>query len=366
MPQFDLLIVGAGPFGCTFARCAVERGLKPLVIDRRKHIAGNTYDERTAGINVHRYGPHIFHTNDEQVWSFVNRFGRFLQYEHRVKGTNNGKVFPVPVNLMTMYLLWGVTTPLEARQKLEESRVPCDNPRNLEEWVLHNIGRDLYELVVKGYTEKQWGRPCSQLPARIIRRLPIRMNWDDRYHNDRYSGLPENGYTNLFANVLDGLKVELEVDYFDDRDRWDGLAKTVVYTGPIDRFFDYCHGDLQYRSVRFEDEQRQGDVQGCPQLNFTSAAVPYTRIMEWKHFERLEADHTIITREFPQEWTRGIEPFYPIGDEVNADVYAQYNAMTKKMGDKYFFGGRLGTYRYMDMDQTIAQALRFASRILGE
>ena len=364
MPSFDFLIVGAGPFGSTFARRVADAGLKPLVIDRRPHIAGNMFDERVNGINVHRYGPHIFHTNDERVWEFVNQFAKFVQYEHRVKGTKDGTVFPVPVNLMTMYILWGVTTPRQAAEKIEQTRVHCEDPTNLEDWILSQIGTDLYELVVKGYTEKQWGRSCRDLPARIIKRLPIRMTWDDRYHGDRYSALPEEGYSGLMGNVLDGIPVELGVDYFDDRDRWDAKAKMVVYTGPIDRFFDYCHGELQYRALRFELEERQGDVQGCPQLNFTAPDVPHTRCMEWKHFERLECDQTIITREYPQEWSRGAEPYYPISDERNMAVFRQYDKLAKELTHKYLFGGRLGTYKYLDMDQVFGQALRFADRVL--
>ncbi len=364
MPQFDFLIVGAGPFGCTFARRAFDCGYKSLVIDRRNHTAGNTFDLRVRGINVHQYGPHIFHTNDELVWKFVNQFGQFSQYEHRVKGINNGTVFPVPINLMTMYCLWGITTPDEAKRKIEETRILCHKPRSLEEWMLHQVGRDLYELVVRGYTEKQWGRPCARLPASIIKRLPVRMNWDDRYHNDRFSGLPEEGYANLFENMLDGVEVELESDYFKDRDRWDQLARMVVYTGPIDRFFGYQYGDLHYRSLRFESEELVGDVLGCPQLNFTSADDPHTRIMEWKHFERRELDHTIITREFPQEWKRGVDPFYPIADERNSIVYSKYKRLANA-SRKFLFGGRLGTYKYLDMDQTIAQALRLISRLIG-
>jgi UDP-galactopyranose mutase len=323
------------------------------------------HDERIDGINVHYHGPHIFHTNDDEVWKFVNRFARFIQYEHRVKGMNQGRIFPVPVNLMTMYLLWGVTTAAEAKQKIEETRVICDNPQNLEEWILHSVGRDLYELVVKGFTEKQWGRPCKNLPAGIIKRLPVRMTWDDRYHNERYSGLPEDGYTGMIANMLDGIRVELGVDYFDKRDHWDSLGKKVVYTGPVDRFFDYQHGDLHYRSLRFEVEKKMGDVQGCPQFNYTERDVPYTRTIEWKHFERLECPHTIFTREYPLEWERGIEPYYPILDEANKATYAAYKAMAGHIAHKYLIGGRLGTYKYMDMDQTIGQALRFAQRMLS-
>ena len=313
----------------------------------------------------HRYGPHIFHTNDEQVWQFVNRFGRFLQYEHRVKGTHKNRVFPVPINLMTMYLLWGVTTPQEAQQRLQESRVLCAQPRNLEEWMLHHVGRDLYELVVKGYTEKQWGRSCAELPARIIRRLPVRMTWDDRYHDHRFSGLPEDGYTNLALNMLDGIEVELGVDYLADRDQWDRLAKTVVYTGSIDSFFEQCHGDLQYRSLRFATRRLRGDVQGCPQLNYTASDVPFTRVIEWKHFERLASPETILTTEYPQEWSPGAERFYPISDERNMVVYEKYKQQAKSLSSRYLFGGRLGSYKYLDMgpdDRASAELRQSLSR----
>ena len=363
--MYDYLIVGAGPFGCTFARRAIDAGAKVLVIDRRPHIAGNAFDRRVNGINVHHYGPHIFHTQSARVWEFVNRFAGFLPYQHRVKGRNGDRLFPVPINLMTMHQIWGVCTPAEAAAKLKDSVIPNSSPRNLEEWALANLGRDIYEMLIRGYTEKQWNRSCTDLPARILRRLPIRMNYDDRYFGDRYQGLPEKGYTELFAAMLRGnCESRLGIDFFEERTMLSRLARRIVYTGPIDRLCEYRFGHLAYRSLHFEDEGHIDlDFQGCPQMNFCGHDQPFTRIHEWKHYEQHAAplNHTIITREFSIDWEPGKEPFYPLNDEPNNCLAQQYADDARNRFD-YIIGGRLGKYRYYDMDQVIASALTAADK----
>ncbi len=359
---FDYVIVGAGLYGATFARRMAEKGCSSLIVDRRSHIGGNCYTEKVDGISIHRYGPHIFHTNNQRVWEFVNRFAEFNRYRHRGCVKHGERLFSFPINLMTLHQLWGVTTPAAARQKLDEVRQPIANPRNLEEWILSQVGWELYDTFVRGYTTKQWGRPPAELPASIIRRIPIRLTWDDHYFDDKYQGIPVGGYTRLFENMLDhtAIRVETDVDFLAQRDELETLGKRLVYTGKIDEFFDYPFGALEYRSLRFETERVDGDFQGASIVNYADASVPHTRIVEHKHFEFSSASHSVITREYPQAHEAGREAFYPIGDAANLEKYHRYQELAESEAPHVRFGGRLGSYRYFDMHQVIAQALKAA------
>ena len=316
--MYDFLIVGAGLFGSVFANRAKEMGKTSLLIDKRSHIGGNCYTENDSGIHTHVYGPHIFHTSNEEIWKFINRFASFNSYVNRPKVNFGGKIYSFPINLMTLHQVWGVNTPDEARKKLDEVRVNIDDPRNLEEWILSQVGKELYEKFIYGYTKKQWMKDPKDLPSSIIKRLPIRLTYDDNYFNDTYQGIPSNGYTEIFKNMLDGCEVELGVDYLKDRKKLNSLAKSVVYTGKIDEYFDYSHGELEYRSLRFERSRYENfDFQGNAIVNYTENEIPYTRITEHKHFnpENLnKVSHTVITKEFPIEWNRNEVPYYPIGN----------------------------------------------------
>ena len=358
----DYVVVGSGLFGATFARRAAEAGCSVLVVDRRSHIGGNCYTEDVGGVNVHRYGPHIFHTSNERVWEFVNRFATFNRYRHRGRVRSAGRLFSFPINLLTLHQLWGVMTPAEAEQKLAAVRRPVENPANLEEWILGQVGEELYETFVKGYTMKQWGREPAELPASIIRRIPIRLTWDDNYFDDQYQGIPVGGYTLLFENLLDhdSIRVETDVDFFAQRGELEKLGNKLVYTGKIDEFFDYRYGPLEYRSLRFETEVVEGDFQGASIINYGDAAVPFTRIVEHKHFEFNESKRSVITREYPQAYEAGREAFYPIGDAANQGRYQLYKDLAAKEAPSVRFGGRLGSYKYFDMHQVIGQALKAA------
>ena len=359
--KVDYVVVGAGLFGSTFARCAAEAGKQALLVDRRPHVAGNCYSERVEGIEVHRYGPHIFHTSNKQVWEFVNRFSEFNHYKHRGVVRHGERLFSFPINLTTLHQLWGVTTPAEAEARLAAEREPCERPENLERWIVGQVGRELYEIFVRGYTAKQWGRDPAELPASIIRRIPIRLTWNDSYFNDIYQGIPTAGYTKLFENMLDHPRIRLEtnVDFLENRREFERLGATLVYSGKIDEYFDYRFGELEYRSLRFETECISGDFQGASIINHGSAEVPFTRIVEHKHFAMQESDRTVITREYPQQYTRGREAFYPIRDERNTQTYEQYRRLSKQ--SEVLFGGRLGTYQYFDMHQVVAQAMAVAA-----
>lgn len=357
--KYDFLIVGSGLFGATFAQKCKEAGKTCLVIDKRNHIAGNVYTERVESIDVHRYGPHIFHTNNETIWKYVNRFTEFTQYVHRVKVNYQGKIYTMPINLQTMYEVYGISTPEEARKKLEEVRVPIANPKNLEEWCLSRVGPELYHTFICGYTTKQWGREPKELPASIIKRLPIRLSFDDRWHQSIHSGIPSNGYTAMVANMLDGVQVELGVDYF-GKD-WTPYAHRIVYTGAIDKLFDYCYGQLEYRTLRFDTKTLDGDYQGVVQMNYTDAAIPYTRIVEHKHFTYKTCDKTVVTWEYPAQWQQGSEPYYPVNDERNDELYRKYKELTPV---NMIIGGRLGTFKYLDMAPTILQALNISEKTL--
>ena len=371
--MYDYLIVGAGLYGAVFARQAKERGKSVLVIDKRPHIAGNVYTERVAGIHVHRYGAHIFHTNDQAVWNYVNRFADFNRFTNAPVANYKGELYSLPFNMYTFNRMWGVTTPAQAAAEIDRQRRESGitQPRNLEEQAISLVGRDIYEKLVKGYTEKQWGRPCTELPAFIIRRLPVRLTFDNNYFNALYQGIPQGGYTRLVERLLEGVEVRLGVDYLQDRPALDALAKTTVYTGPIDAFYGYRFGPLEYRSVRFETELLDmPNFQGNAAVNYTDRETPWTRIIEHKWFQFGKDDdgndlpQTVISREYSSEWKVGDEPYYPVNDEKNAALYAQYKALADAE-TRTVFGGRLGEYKYYDMDQVIAAALKKAEEKLG-
>jgi UDP-galactopyranose mutase len=362
MAQFDYLVVGSGMFGAVFARRAAEAGSRVLVIDKRPHVAGNCYTEQIAGIEVHKYGPHIFHTDDERVWNFITRFARFNNYAHHGRVRYGERMYSFPINLMTLAQLWGTLTPEEADRKLAEVRVPCENPRNLRDWILSQVGHEIYEIFVRGYTTKQWGRDPAELPASIIRRMPIRQTYDDRYFADRFQGIPIGGYTRLFENMLDHDSIEslVGVDYFEHQAELARTAAKTVYTGKIDEYFDFRHGELEYRSLRFENEIREGDFQGGAVVNYTEASVPFTRICEHKHFAYQSCKQTVITREYPAKCERHSIPYYPIRDAANTALYERYRADAQR--ENLLLGGRLATYQYYDMHQVAAQALVLADK----
>ncbi|NIK74660.1 UDP-galactopyranose mutase [Thermonema lapsum] len=362
MHIYDYLIVGAGLFGSVFARELTDAGFKCLIIDKRPHTGGNVYTEKREGIDVHMYGPHIFHTSDDRIWAYVNRFTKFNHYVNRPKVYYKGKIYSFPINLFTLYQLYGVKTPAEAQKKLEEVKVPIKNPKNLEEWVLSQVGQEIYEIFIKGYTMKQWMCDPKELPTFIIRRLPIRLTFDDNYFNDCYQGIPVEGYTKMMERLQAGIEVRLNTDYFANKEYFDGTARKVVFTGKIDEFFGYRFGELEYRTLRFEHEMHKGDYQGNAIINYTEYEIPYTRICEHKHFTFGQQEHTIITKEYPEAWSRGKEPYYPINNERNNKIYKQYATLSEELKDKYIFGGRLAEYKYYDMHQVIGSALAKAKK----
>ena len=363
--MYDYLIVGAGLYGAVFAQVKTEQGKKCLVIDRRDHIAGNVYSgqlDSAPGIEVHMYGPHIFHTDREDVWEYVNRFAQFNHFTYCPVANYKGELYHLPFNMDTFHAMWGVNTPQEADEKLKEQRAEFADigPQNLEEQALKLVGRDIYEKLIKGYTEKQWGRKCTELPAFIIKRLPVRMVYDNNYFDHPHQGIPCGGYTAMVSRMLDGIEVRLCEDYLEKRDVYDEMAGHVIFTGMIDEYYGYRYGALQYRSLRFETEVLDmTNYQGVAGMNYTDLETQYTRIVEHKHFEfgRGNTEKTVITREYPVVWKQGMEAYYPVNDEKNALLYDKYKALADKE-QRLSFGGRLGTYRYMDMDQVIAQALK--------
>ena len=362
---YDYLIVGAGLFGAVFAHEMTEKGKKCLVIDRRNHIAGNAYTEKIEGINVHKYGAHIFHTSNERVWAYVNRFARFNNYINAPVAVYKDELYNLPFNMNTFSKMWGVKTPAEAKaiiaRQVEAEHI--GEPKNLEEQALKLVGRDIYEKLIKGYTEKQWGRDCTELPAFIIRRLPLRFIYDNNYFNDRYQGIPEGGYTAMVEKLLDGVEVRLNTDYFEFIRENPEIAETTLYTGMIDEFFGYKLGVLEYRSVRFETEVLDTDnYQGNAVVNYTERAVPYTRVIEHKHFEFGQQDKTVISREYSSEWTQGGDPYYPVNNARNTELYARYKALADET-PSVIFGGRLGEYKYYDMDKVILSALELVEKI---
>lgn len=357
--HYDYLIVGAGLYGAVFAQKAMEAGKTCLVIEKRDHIAGNIYTEAVEGIQVHRYGAHIFHTNNDEVWNYVNRFATFNRYTNSPVANYKGEIYNMPFNMNTFNKMWGVITPAEAQAEIERQRAAhyVAEPKNLEEQAINLVGTDIYEKLVKHYTEKQWGRPCTELPAFIIKRLPVRFIYDNNYFNALYQGIPVGGYTAMVEKMLEGAEVKLGVDYLADKAAWDAVADKVVYTGPIDAYFGYKLGALAYRSVRFETETLDMEnYQGNAVVNYTDADTPYTRIIEHKHFEFGAQPKTVISREYSAEWKVGDEPYYPVNDEANGALYQQYKALAEGE-EKVLFGGRLGEYKYYDMDKVIEAAL---------
>ncbi len=364
--KYDYLIVGAGLFGAVCAHELNKQGKKVLVIEKRKHIAGNVYTENHDGIQVHKYGAHIFHTNDKEIWDYVNSFSEFNRFTNSPLANYQGKLYNLPFNMNTFYQLWGTKTPAEAAAKIAEQRKEMEGkePANLEEQAISLVGRDIYEALIKGYTEKQWGRKANELPAFIIRRLPVRLTYDNNYFSDRYQGIPIGGYTKLVERMLDGIEVRLGVDYLKNHDQFSAQAKHIIYTGPIDEYFGYCYGKLEYRSLRFETERLDIDnYQGNAVINYTEREIPFTRIIEHKHFDFVETSHTVITKEYPSEWMEGDEPYYPVNDEKNMALFKQYRELAKGE-ENIVFGGRLAEYKYYDMHQVIASALNFSEGIM--
>lgn len=359
MMEFDYLIVGAGLYGSVFAHEANKKGKTCLVIDKRRHIGGNTYCENIEGINVHKYGAHIFHTNDKGIWDYVNSFVEFNRYTNSPLANFHGEIYNLPFNMNTFYQLWGVRTPEEAQLKIKEQvdAIGIKDPKNLEEQALSLVGFDIYEKLIKGYTEKQWGRRATELPAFIIKRLPIRFTFDNNYFSDKYQGIPIGGYNKLTERLLEGIEVRLGVDYFEDKVALNALANKVVFTGKIDQYFDYRYGKLEYRSLEFETKILQmKNYQGNAVVNYTEREVPYTRIIEHKHFEFGDQPKTVITKEYPKEWSVGSEPYYPINNVDNNDCYLKYKKESDSLSN-VIFGGRLAEYKYYDMHQVIGSAL---------
>ncbi|KHM51901.1 UDP-galactopyranose mutase [Anaerovibrio lipolyticus DSM 3074] len=365
--KYDYLMVGSGLFGAVFAQQARAAGKRVLVIDRRDHIGGNVYTEKVEGINVHKYGAHIFHTNDKKVWQYITKFGEFNRFTNSPVANYKGEIYSLPFNMYTFNKMWGVVTPEEAAAKIAEQRQEIKGePKNLEEQAISLVGRDIFEKLIKGYTEKQWGRDCKDLPAFIIKRLPVRYTYDNNYFNALYQGIPMGGYTKVIENLLDGIEVRLGVDYLKYRSEYEQVAEKIIYTGPIDEFFDYKLGTLEYRSVRFENELlNKPSFQGNAAVNYTDRETPWTRIIEHKWFEFGKDENgndlpkTVISREYSSEWKKGDEPYYPVNDEKNSVLYARYKEEAAKLTN-VVFGGRLGTYSYYDMDVTIAKALEKA------
>ena len=374
MKHYDYLIVGSGLFGATFAYLAKQAGKKCLVIDKRPQLGGNVYCELTEGINVHKYGAHIFHTSNKELWDFVNNIVPFNRYTNCPVANFEGKLYNLPFNMNTFYQMWGVTTPMQAEEKIAEQKAEAlamlkgREPQNLEEQALTLVGKDIYEKLIKGYTEKQWGRPCTELPAFIISRLPVRLIFDNNYFNDKYQGIPEGGYNKLVAGLLEGIDTMVDTDFFVDREKWESMADNIIFTGKIDEYFNYSLGKLEYRTVRFETETLDTpNYQGNAVINYTSREIPYTRIIEHKHFEVFGSEvydcpKTVISKEFSTEWADGMEPFYPVNDEKNASLYEQYAILADSIENVYF-GGRLAEYKYYDMAPTIEAAMKLWEKI---
>ncbi len=360
--MYDYLIVGAGLFGAVFACEMTKKGKTCLVIEKRPHIGGNVYTEKIEGIDVHKYGAHIFHTSNKEVWNYVNQYAEFNNYINQPVASYKDELYNLPFNMNTFSRMWGIKTPQEAKNIIASQidELYIEEPQNLEEQALKLVGKDVYEKLIKGYTEKQWGRPCNELPAFIIKRLPLRFRYDNNYFNDRYQGIPVNGYTEMINRILEGVEVRVNTDYFDFINENPGIAHKTIYTGMIDEFFDFCYGHLQYRTVYFETEVLDCDnYQGNAVVNYTHKEVPYTRIIEHKHFVFGNGDKTVISKEFSREWKPGMEPYYPINDEKNSMLLEQYRALAAERPD-VIFGGRLGEYKYYDMDKVIEAALKCA------
>lgn len=368
MAQYDFLIVGSGLFGAVFAYKAKQHGKRCLVIEQRSHKGGNIYCNPVEGINVHQYGPHIFHTNDKEIWDFVNSFVEFNRFTYMPVANYKGKMYNLPFNMNTFYQMWNISNPEEAKHKIEEQvkKLNFSSPKNLEEQALQMVGPDIYHTLIKGYTEKQWGRKATELPPSIIKRIPVRFTFDNNYFNDKYQGIPIGGYNKLINGLLDGIEVKLNTDYFENSSYFSELADKIIYTGPIDRFYGYRFGALAYRSLNFQQEILEtANYQGNAAVNYTDSDVPYTRIIEHKHFEFGNQPVTVITKEYPIEWQKGAEPFYPINDAANNQHYQDYAALAKAE-EKVFFGGRLAEYKYYDMHQVIASALKKSGSMIQQ
>ena len=372
MKKYDYLIVGSGLFGAVFANEMTKSGKKCLVIDKRDHIGGNIYTKEVEGINVHMYGAHIFHTSDKNIWDYVNQFAEFNRYTNSPVARYKDELYNMPFNMNTFSKMWGVVTPKEAKEKIEAQikEANIKEPKNLEEQALSLVGKDIYEKLVKGYTEKQWGRKANELPSFIIKRLPVRFTYDNNYFNDKYQGIPNGGYTKIIEKMLEGVEVRLNTDFFADRQEFSEIADKILFTGMIDEYFDHCYGYLEYRSLRFETETLdEENYQGNAVVNYTEYEIPYTRIIEHKHFEFMCQDEskrvpkTVITREYPADWKPGDEPYYPMNDEKNNALYEKYKALADKESN-VIFGGRLGMYKYFDMHNVIAEALKCAENEL--
>ena len=366
MGKYDYLIVGSGLFGSIFAYQAKKLGKKCLVIDKRSNIGGNIYTEEIEGINVHKYGAHIFHTSNKEVWDFINQFAEFNRYTNSPVANYKGEIYNLPFNMNTFNKLWGVVTPEEAKAKIEEERKNdyTENPKNLEEQAINLVGKTIYEKLVKGYTEKQWGKKANELPAFIIKRLPVRFTYDNNYFNDIYQGIPIGGYTRIIEKMLDGIEVKLNCDFFENRDELEKIANKIIFTGPIDKYYDYRFGELEYRSLKFETEIKELDnFQGNAVVNYTEYDIPYTRIIEHKHFEFENQEKTVITKEYPDSWNKEKEPYYPINNEKNNSLYLKYKELADKE-ENVIFGGRLGEYKYYDMHKVIERALECSKKIV--
>ncbi len=363
--KYDYLIIGAGLFGSVCARELTDMGNICLVIDKKTHIGGNCYTENTDGINVHKYGPHTFHTSNTKVWGYINKFTTFNNFVNRPKVNYKNSIYSFPINLLTLNQVYGVNTPIEALNKLNDVKLNIPNPKNFEEYILSIIGKDLYEIFIKEYTIKQWHKDPKNLPMDIVKRLPFRLDFNDNYYNDVYQGIPIGGYTQIFSKLLDGIEVKLDVDFFGDRQYWESVSQNIIYTGPIDRFYNYVCGELEYVNLRFESERLEiRDFQGNAIINYTDGSVPFTRIVEHKHFESVKCDHTIVTREYSQGIQRrqSSEQYYPICDENNMKIYGGYKEMSN-LHPNIVFGGRLAEYKYYDMDDTIESALKLIDNI---
>lgn len=366
MKKYDYVLVGGGLYSGVFAYLARKQGKKCLVLEKREHLGGNLYCEETEGIHVHRYGAHIFHTSNRKVWQFVNELAEFNRYTNSPVANYLGEMYNLPFNMNTFSKMWGVSTPEQAKAKIDEQRqVITSEPKNLEEQAISLVGTDIYEKLVKGYTEKQWGRDCKELPAFIIKRLPVRFTYDNNYFNDLYQGIPIGGYNVITDKLFEGCDVELSVDYLDNREHYDSLGNKIIYTGMIDAFYGYQFGKLEYRSLKFDTETLNTDnYQGVAVVNYTNRETPYTRIIEHKHFEFGTQDKTVITREYPVDWSEGMEPYYPVNDETNQNLYQAYEKLAQKE-DLVIFGGRLAEYKYYDMDKVIESAFKMAESELG-
>lgn len=364
MKKYDYLIVGAGLFGSTFAYEMTKKGKKCLVIDKRDHIGGNVYCKEIEGINVHEYGAHIFHTNSKKIWEYVNSFVEFNRYTNSPIANYKGEIYNLPFNMNTFNKLWGVVTPEEAKKKIEEQKEKAGikDPKNLEEQAISLVGTDIYTKLIKGYTEKQWGRSATELPSFIIKRLPVRFTYDNNYFNDRYQGIPIGGYNKIIEKMLENVEVRLNSNFFEDKEYYENIAEKIVFTGMIDEFYDYKFGNLEYRSLRFEHEiLDEKNHQGVAVVNYTEREIPYTRVIEHKHFEYGEQEKTVITREYPSEWKLGDEPYYPVNNEKNNELFKKYKELADKE-ENVIFGGRLGDYKYYDMHQVIEEALNKIGR----